>query len=79
MRRFAELLSERRQLFDMCADILEDMPEWLSTQRAVRHMSLVDTAKEIGISNHTVWRMELRVGGCDAHSAIQVMRWLAKQ
>lgn len=79
MRRHVDLLNEGRPLFDLCANLLEDMPEWLADQRAVRGLGLVRCGEEIGISYNTIWRIEGRKCGFGAYSAIEVMRWLAKQ
>jgi predicted transcriptional regulator len=61
--------------FTQAADVLEDLPIWLSSARGSRGMSLAEVAVAAGVSIPVIARVE-RGLNCQANTAVLVLRWL---
>lgn len=78
MKRFAEIVDERRPMFNVLADVLEELPDWLAAARTMRRLTLAEAGEQIGISQQAVWSFELRKRGCSGQTALLILRWLGK-
>lgn len=61
--------------FTQAADVLEDLPIWLSATRGSRGMTLAEVATAAKVSVPVIARVE-RGLNCQATSAVLLLRWL---
>ena len=63
--------------FTLAANVLADMPHWLTATRHDRGLTLRQVANEVGVSIPAIARAE-RGLRCQAHTAVKILRWLGE-
>jgi ribosome-binding protein aMBF1 (putative translation factor) len=76
-RRNGDVLMTDSEAYEECADIVNELPELLRTERERRELSYRQVADEMGVSHSAISHWEHRGRQMNTDNAVRVLQWLA--